>query len=393
MQPPETDLRYARAVSLLLLVLLGFGAGRLSTSGALDTALLSRAGPLPEAVAAQATPPNSPALTLREQAVADAACQDVVAQVYAQVAPAVVSVQAARGQGPPGAQSGGSGFVLRSDGYIATNYHVVQGAAAIVVTLSDGTALPATLVGYDARSDLAVLKVDAETPLTELTLGDSDAARIGELVMAVGNPLGLERSLSVGVISGLGREVAGRSNRTLRQMLQTDAALNPGNSGGPLVNARGEVIGVATAVAGAANSTDRIGFAVPVNTLKRLLPDLLRGDQIRRPFLGIRGRSVDAALAQSWGLAVEAGVAVLEVLPGTPAARAGLRGVPFGRTGVPNYREADVIIAVNGQPVRSMEDLLDLLDGHRPGDSVQLTVQRGLEVRQVAVTLGEWPDR
>jgi len=267
--------------------------------------------------------------------------------------------------------AGGSGFVISPDGYIITNNHVIDGATKIEVGL-EGRTYPAELKGADPATDLALLKVDLEG-LTFLPLGDSEHLRVGDYVMAVGNPLALDHTVTVGVVSAKGRSIGLSSDPSFENFIQTDAAINRGNSGGPLVNLRGEVIGIATAMNWGA---ENIGFAVPVDTLKSVLPQLRETGSVTRGFLGIQIRAVDYETAQAFGLDRAMGALVQSVNAASPAEKAGLR-------------HGDIVLKVDDREIGETRDLIEYVSSKRPGSKVRLRVLRGGERIDVDVTLGE----
>ena len=323
--------------------------------------------------------------------------EGTVVRLYRRVSPAVVEVLVSRG-GTLGGQpvEGGSGFLVDREGYLVTNHHVIEGAEGVYVRLADGRVVEAEVVGRAPRSDLALLRVDAEAVggVAPVTLGDSAQVRPGQLAVALGSPLGLERSVTVGVVSGVGRRL-NSGPWPISGALQLDVSLNPGNSGGPLLNSQGEVVGINTAIqASALDPHDgrvggSIGFAIPINHLKGLLPRLKEGGVVGQPYLGIRGVTVDAALAQRLGLLVDHGVYVCQVLPGTAAVAAGLGGAPGAGEGC--AAGGDVVEAVDGRQVEGVSDLRASLEALWPGASVALTVRRGDATLAVPVTLGEEP--
>ncbi len=282
----------------------------------------------------------------------------------------------------------GSGIVLDKDGYILTNNHVVDGYDVFDVVLADGTTAPAAVVGTDPGNDLAVIKADIPADkLVPATFGDSDAIRAGEFVIAVGNPFDLEGSVTEGIVSGIGRSLQG-NGRPLRQLIQSDAAINPGNSGGALFNAAGEVIGITTAIENP--SGDRvfvgIGYAVPSNTATRFLPQLLNGETIEHPQLGVALKAVTPATASTLGLSVDQGVLVVAVTPGTGADSAGLRG------GSNNFGQAtgDVIVRIDDEEIKDFDDLANYIDSKEVGDTVDVVVVRDGSEMTVPVTLNAW---
>jgi putative serine protease PepD len=297
-----------------------------------------------------------------------------------QVRPSIVRINAAGAGGLGGV---GSGIVLDKEGHILTNNHVIDGAGELDVVLMDGTAGEAVLLGRDPGNDLAVIKADiAADKLVPAKLGDSDSVRVGETVVAVGNPFSIDGTVTEGIVSGLGRSLDGVGARPLRSLIQSDAAINPGNSGGALFNGRGEVIGVTTAIENPTN--DRvfigIGYAVPVNTALRFLPDMLAGRNIEHPRLGIRLQNLTPAIAEQRGLGVERGVMVMQVEPGSAAARAGMVGGASG----------DVIIEIDGTKIEDYDDLANYVDSKKVGDTVDVKVQRGSQQVTLDVTLEAW---
>lgn len=315
-----------------------------------------------------------------------------VRPVYAQVAPGVVGITTQVQLTTPFAELGpvpqgsGSGMVLDREGHILTNYHVVKGATSLRVALADGTEVEGRVLGTDPGNDLAVVKVDVPADkLQPVVLGNSDMVEIGEPAIAIGNPYGLERTVTVGIVSGKGRVLPATNGRSMQDMIQTDAAINPGNSGGPLVNARGEVIGINTAIEEGAQG---IGFAVPINTARTELQKLLAGEKVEHPWLGIGVAPVNAEVAREYGLAVDQGVLVAQVMPCSPADEAGLRGIASRPEQPP-----DVITAVDGRAVGDPDALTAYLNSHQVGDAVELTVQRGSREIKISVELAAWPER
>ncbi len=325
--------------------------------------------------------------------------EETVVSLYEQTIGAVVEVKTVVGSeggafdpfgfGVPQQRGQGSGFIIDREGHILTNNHVVDSASSVQVTLHDNTTLDAEVVGTDRENDLALLKIDPDKlgDIAPLPLGDSDNVKPGQMAVALGAPFGLEGSITVGVISGVGRSIPSVAQRPITNMLQTDAAINPGNSGGPLLNSKGEVIGVNTAIEAASSG---IGFAIAINTAKSLLPALLQGGEVSSPWLGIRGTAVTEELATKLDLPVDGGVYVVAVVPGSPAEEAGLRGSGTDEQGQPTFG-GDIITAVDQQAVVKVEDLVDYLNGKKPGDEVSLSVRRGDEDLTIVVTLREWP--
>jgi S1-C subfamily serine protease len=278
----------------------------------------------------------------------------------------------------------GSGFFLDTNGHIATNYHVIQDAQKLEVTIYGKTeSYKATVIGADAMNDLAILKIDCPKEACHpLKLGRSDSLKVGQRVLAIGNPFGLERTLTTGIISSLGRTIESRGG-VIDEVIQTDAAINPGNSGGPLLDTRGEVIGVNTAILSRTGESAGIGFAVPVNTLSRILPDLLEHGKVLRPYFGAEGRPLTAQLARAlrrYGvdIPVDEGFLVEVVRPGGTADRAGITGgnerVFFGNR--PLIVGGDVIVELGGKSVRSGDDVSNILEDKRPGEKMQIVFFR-----------------
>jgi putative serine protease PepD len=278
--------------------------------------------------------------------------------------------------GPDSGGAAGTGFVISSDGVIATNNHVVEGANRIQAVFSDGTTRRATVLGKNAASDLAVIKVDG-TDLPTIALGDSDQVQVGDDVVAVGNALALQGGLSVtrGIISGLHREVGTSSGDSLEDVIQTDAAINPGNSGGPLVDSQGRVIGINTAIADP-TSAQNVGFAIPISNAKTVIDQLRQGKQ--PAYLGVNSESVDQAKADGHDVSVAGGAYVVKVGSGTPAADAGVK------TG-------DVIVELDSQAIDSAAKLGGVVREHKPGDHVTIVVDRSGKQVTLTATLGEAP--
>lgn len=265
----------------------------------------------------------------------------------------------------------GSGFIISTDGYILTNEHVIEGVSQIEVTLSNPEkSYPARLVGSDKDLDLAVLKIDADNELPTLTLGDSDSIRVGDWVVAIGNPYGLDHTVTVGVISAKGRPMS-IDDRQYRNLLQTDASINPGNSGGPLLNLRGEVVGINTAINSQAQG---IGFAIPSSTVKSVIDDLINKGGVSHPWLGVYLQSLTKETAQSYGLNDTAGALVTQVVSGAPAAKAGLS-------------KGDVIVGYNGSAVANPDQLIELVQGTGIGSRVEVQFIRNGETKSVVVTI------
>jgi serine protease Do len=275
----------------------------------------------------------------------------------------------------------GSGFIIDKDGHILTNRHVVEGADQISVTLSSGKTYEAKLVGKDARTDVALLKIEPKEALTTLELGDSDQTDVGEWVMAVGNPFGLGgNSVTVGVISFKGRDLPLGVQGTTVQMLQTDAAINPGNSGGPLLNTRGQVVGINTLIiTGGERQSSGVGFSVPINVAREILPQLRDKGKVTRGWLGIQIQAVDEDMAKSLKMKEAKGAIVNQIMPGGPAEKAGLKA-------------EDVIVAADAHKIQDNGDLSRYIASQPPGTTVHLGLLRSGAEKTVSVTLGTFPD-
>jgi len=326
------------------------------------------------------------------------------ADIYQQLQPAVVeitSTQQGRSPFEPSGTAAGSGIVIDDQGTILTNYHVVADATNLEVTFSDDTTASASVVGTDPGNDLAIIRVDVSgQKLTSAPLGDSDAIRVGDPVLAIGDPFELEGTLTQGIVSATGRTFSeGQGTRPIRNMIQTDAAVNPGNSGGPLIDCRGEVIGINTALENPTGQDVNVGiaFAVPINTAKRSLSDMEAGNTVSHPWLGIAGQNVTPALASDLNLSVQSGAYVTVVSSGSPAQKAGLQGAfssesQAQRSGSQPQGGGDVIVAVDGHDISSVDELASYLDSQKKvGDTVTLKVNRGGQEMTLDATLAEWP--
>jgi S1-C subfamily serine protease len=277
----------------------------------------------------------------------------------------------------------GTGFVWDERGHIVTNFHVIQGGTAARVTLADQSNHGAKLVGAFPDRDLAVLRIDApKEKLPPLAVGTSRDLVVGQRVYAIGNPFGLDQTLTTGIVSALNREIESFNSRTIRGVIQTDAAINPGNSGGPLLDSAGRLIGVNTQIASPSGASAGIGFAIPVDEVNRIVPRLIRDGRFVRPALGISAGPLNLHRA----LSLPRGVALVQVAPGGPAARAGLQ--PFRRGSDGGVVAGDVIVAIDDQPVGDLDDMLTQLERHQPGDSVSVTLWRGGQTRKQPVVLG-----
>jgi S1-C subfamily serine protease len=275
----------------------------------------------------------------------------------------------------------GTGFIWDESGLIVTNFHVVQGANKITIELQSNKSYQATVIGSAPEKDIALLKIDAPNEdLQPLPLGDSTSLAVGRKVLAIGNPFALDTTLTVGVVSALGREIKSITNRTIKNVIQTDAAINPGNSGGPLLNSNGQLVGVNTAIYSPTGASAGIGFAIPVNAVKVIIPQLIEHGKLIRPVLGIE------TLTDYWTRRLRVkGVAILSVREGLPAAKAGMVGVREDRRG--KIHLGDVIIAINGQNVVNEDSLLNQLEQFSPGDTVEVTTLKDEKIHNYNVQL------
>lgn len=323
---------------------------------------------------------------------------EALTELYARVNPSIVNIATyvlAQGEAVPGSQ--GSGFVFDSNGHIVTNAHVIHGVDQIDVAFSDSTILPAVVAGEDLHSDLAVLKIEQLPPgVPPLVLGDIDSVEVGQTVIAIGNPFGLGGTLTRGVVSALGRTIPAMTPFSIPRSIQTDAAINPGNSGGPLLNTYGQVIGVNAQIQtdGFSNSNRGVGFAIPVNIVQHVVPELIENGEHNWPWLGVRGNDMNPTIAAASGIENVTGAYISDVLNNGPAIKAGLRG-STGTEKIQNRTTpvgGDIIIAINNQPIQSFDDLLIYIAlNSTPGDQVTLTIIRDGETIELPVTLEERP--
>jgi S1-C subfamily serine protease len=283
----------------------------------------------------------------------------------------------------------GSGFIIDKEGHILTNYHVIADARQIEVTLHNRKKYRATIVGTDRSHDLAVVQIKAPD-LTPMVLGDSGNLQVGQKVYAIGNPFGLAGTLTRGIVSSI-RSVQEPDGMTIDEAIQTDASINPGNSGGPLLNMHGEVIGINTMIASSVGQSAGIGFAIPINTAKAVINDLLTLGRVRRPALGVRTIPIDPELAEQLGLASDYGLLIVQAVPGGAADNAGLHGgnerAFLGN--IPITVGGDLIVAIDDQKVEDQQELAKIMNNHRAGDTVRITFYRGKKKMDVKVTLGE----
>ncbi|HSE19746.1 MAG TPA: trypsin-like peptidase domain-containing protein [Pyrinomonadaceae bacterium] len=288
-------------------------------------------------------------------------------------------------------EGSGSGSILDQQGNILTNYHVIEGAQKLSVSMGGKKDYPAVVVGGDPDTDLAVIRLTEKPagPLTVVPLGDSDRLVVGQKVLAIGNPFGLDRTLTTGVISGLQRPIRARNNRLIEGAIQTDASINPGNSGGPLLDSRGRMIGINSQILSPSGSSAGVGFAVPVSIAKRVVPQLLQYSRVRRPKLGINTRDV-SMLRNQIDLPVDDGVLIYQVARGGGAAAAGLRGVQ--QTEMGDVELGDIIVGIDNDKVANSDDLFRVLDKHQIGETVQVHIWRDGRKMTVPVRLMESPD-
>lgn len=291
----------------------------------------------------------------------------------------------------------GSGSIIDTRGYILTNYHVVEKAYKVHINLADGSQYDGEVIGKDPENDLAVVKFDPDgKELVTIPFGNSSGLKVGQKVLAIGNPFGYDRTLTTGIVSGLGRPVRTSQNIVIRDMIQTDASINPGNSGGPLLNAHGEMIGINTMIYSPSGGSVGIGFATPVDTARRVVPDLIEFGIVRRGWIDIVPVQLDQNIVRYGELTVEKGVLVSKVLKGGVAEKAGIRGgdqnnpVRYGRSVL--YLGGDIIVSVDGEQTDTISDLLGALEDNRPGDRVEIEVMRGRQRRSFTVELSERPE-
>ena len=322
-------------------------------------------------------------------------------EVYSRVAPGVVNITSVVITrdfflNPIPQEGAGSGVIIDPRGYILTNNHVIKDARRLEVTLSSGAKKPATLVGSDPDSDLAVIKIEApKGELTVVPMGDSSGLQVGQKVLAIGNPFGLGETLTTGIISSLNRSIRTENGVEIEDVIQTDASINPGNSGGPLLDSSGKIIGINTAIISPTGTNVGIGFAIPVNVAKRILPDLISKGYVSYPWIGASVYPLIPGVAKLLKLKTDSGAMIVEVARGGPADRAGLRGADKSIQ-VGNYllpAGGDIIVACNGKPVDSSDQLIRMIRERRPGDVLELKVIRKESELHVKLTLGERPRR
>lgn len=362
----------AAAFGCVVLVALGYALGQVRVDPALGRFFGAR-GPGDIGASEARAADDRDEYTAEEQA---------LIKVFERVAPSVVNIDTTALQATLFSmrvdevqQGSGSGFVYDVQGHVVTNFHVIEGALArrgkVFVTLKSGDRLEARIVGAEPDKDIALLKIEpAGKPLVPVVMGRSETLRVGQTVLAIGNPFGLDQTLTTGVVSALGREIQSRTDRKIQDVIQTDAAINPGNSGGPLLDSRGRVIGVNTQIYSPSGASAGIGFAIPASAVQRVVPQLMKYGRVNRPILGVR--LISDAIASRNGIE---GVILESVEPGGPADSAGLRGLVQTRSGYPAV--GDVIVAIDDKKVRDSGELLDALDQFQPGDTIKVTVVRG----------------
>lgn len=400
------SLRYRSLVFAVLgLMLAGLGCSLVNLN-AIPNEVAVQPTTTPLSAPATATEAPPPVLPIPDEQEAANALEAQVIAVYETVSPAVVNITS-RGytfdmfmRAIP-QEGSGSGFLYDDEGHIVTNFHVIENAEELLVTLADGQVYEAEVIGEDPANDLAVIGIDAQEGLPEpVVLADSDKLRVGQFVVAIGNPFGLEQTLTTGVISALGRVIQSpEDNRFIGEAIQTDASINPGNSGGPLLDLRGRVIGVNSQIISPSRASAGIGFAVSANTVRRVVPELIARGYYPHPWLGAQLLPLTPTLAKVFREAdmevpVDAGLLVTEVVSGAPAQKGGIQGgsriVTFGRFQIP--LDGDIITAVNSQPVNDFEELTVYLETQtRVGDTVDVTIIRNGEEQTLAVTLDERP--
>ncbi len=370
------------------LVVLIFGLV-LIQAGVVDTSDNSSTGVVaPAALAKPASDSSSKGLTVHDIYQRDG---DGVAFISSQIVQQTQSVF-----GMPQQQQStatGSGFLIDNDGHILTNAHVVEGAKRVDVQLGNGATQQAQIVGTDPSTDIALLKVDNTEGATPLALGDSTKVQVGDPVVAIGNPFGLDRTVTTGIVSALQRQIQAPNGFSISDVIQTDAAINPGNSGGPLIDGAGQVIGINSQIESQSGGNEGVGFAVPIKTAADVASQLENGGQVQRAYLGISGGDITPSVAQALNLPVQQGVLVEQVLSGGPADDAGVKGATgqatIGGQTVPIG--GDIITKVDGKQITGMDEVISAVNGKKPGDEITLTVWRDGQQKNLTVTLGDRP--
>jgi putative serine protease PepD len=367
-------------MTLLATLAVGVGAGAVVNASLSDSKTVVQQVPVASGEPAASTSPLS------------------VAEVYNQAHKAVVEITVSSSQADPfGGQeqqtAQGSGFVIDSDGHIVTNEHVVDRANSVSVRFWNGDTYKATVVGSDPSTDLAVIKVDApDSVLHPLTLADSSRVQVGDAAIAIGSPFGLEETVTSGIVSALHRSMRAPNKFTINDSIQTDAAINHGNSGGPLLNSSGQVIGVNAQIAGDTGANVGVGFAIPSSTVRKIASGLIENGKVEHAYLGVSVQTIPESVADQ--LKLVAGAELNEVRPGTPAKQAGLQASTGEQTvdGTPYVTGGDVVTAIDGQTIETAEQLQRAIDSHKPGDTIELTYWRNGDSHTVDVKLGTRPE-
>jgi putative serine protease PepD len=322
--------------------------------------------------------------------------ESINVRIYRQASPAVANILTEATEydffmDPVPVKGAGSGFVMDPRGYILTNFHVVEGAQSIEVVLGDQSHYTAKFIGADQRNDVALIKIEPKGKLVALSLGDSASIQVGQKVLAIGNPFGFQSTLTTGVVSALGRTVQTSQTTEIDEAIQTDAAINRGNSGGPLINSHGEVIGINSAIYTPSGTTAGIGFAIPINTAKTIAHDLITDGRVHLAYLGVQTLPISSWLSEALDLPVKEGLLVEGAIKGGPAAAAGIHGGDrVAQAGMQRIAiGGDVIVAIDGQKVASQFDVNLALNRKRPGDTVTVTLYRGGKKMDIPVKLGE----
>jgi putative serine protease PepD len=381
----------AAVAGLVLAALVGGGVGA-ATIAALGDDGSTGTTTIVQPAAASSSSKTSSQVAESAESVADIAKSSLPSVVDITVTTSGGSSQQGAPFGDQSARAEGSGWVYDDSNHVITNQHVVDGATSIKVTTSDGSSYDATVVGTDPSTDLAVIKVNAPAgKLQPLELGDSDALVVGDGVVAIGSPFGLEGTVTTGIVSALHREMQSPNGFTINDSIQTDAAINHGNSGGPLIDLSGRVIGVNAQIESDGGGSDGVGFAIPASTIRTVVPELISSGKVAHAYLGVQIQTIGTDVAKQLG--EPAGAAVAKVTAGGPAAAAGLKAGPSTKTvdGVPYPTGGDVVTEFDGKAVTSSTDLQLAVDAHKPGDKVEMTVVNGGQTRTVTVTLGTRP--
>ena len=374
-------------ISARQILALALGSAIFAVIGVLGFQQVSKHLPFGSASISTPSPITDPSLATDEQ-------NNI--EVYKATSPGVVYIQSTTiqtdfyGLFTRPVEGAGSGSIIDEQGDILTNFHVIANAEKLTVSFGSGKTYPAKVIGKDPDTDLAVIRLleTPKEPLTIIPLGDSDKLIVGQKVLAIGNPFGLDRTLTTGVISGLQRPIRAQNGRPIEGAIQTDASINPGNSGGPLLDSHGRMIGINSQIESPSGASAGVGFAIPVSIAKRIVPQLIRDGEIRRPKLGISPRDVES-LQNQVRMPVTSGVLIVSVLPGGAAANAGLRGVVQTENG--DLELGDIIVAIDGEKVDSNDDLFKILDKHKVGDTVSLEIFRQGRRTTVPVRLTEAP--